>query len=603
METIFDLETNGLLKTVSKVHCVGLLDPLDSVGEIFTNQEEGYRCLEEALGILKHQTEILIGHNIIGYDLPVLKKLFDWVPRKSTKIVDTLVLSKLAFPDMYEQDKKEKLIPVDLWGKHSLESWGYRFKSYKGDYGKQEGAWETFSTAMADYCIQDLSVTNLLYALLRSKGLSAEAVHIETEFATIMQRQMERGFKFDVQAGQELYVKLLKRQQELHAILEEAFGVIYINQGLFTPKRDNATKGYTKGAQLTKIKSVPFNPNSRDHIAAKLTKTYNWKPKKFTPGGKPQIDEAVLSELKFPNCDVLNEHFLVSKRISQLAEGQAAWLKLEEKGRIYGNINPNGAVTGRCTHSSPNVANVPASYSPYGTECRALFSVDDGYMLVGCDADGLELRALAGYMRKWDKGAYAEAAISGDKNLGTDIHSLNMKALGITDRDMAKTWFYAFIYGAGDGKLGSILGKGMAAGKKSRADFLSNIEALGLLTDAVQKNLDLRGYLIGLDGRKLHVRSSHAALNTLLQSAGAILMKKALIILDKKLQSLGYKEGDDYEFVGNIHDEFQMEVKPNHVKAIAAEAEDSIKKAGEYFEFGCPLSATAKVGKSWAETH
>jgi DNA polymerase I-like protein with 3'-5' exonuclease and polymerase domains len=223
--------------------------------------------------------------------------------------------------------------------------------------------------------------------------------------------------------------------------------------------------------------------------------------------------------------------------------------------------------------------------------------------LVGCDADGLELRALAGYLHKYDGGTYAKAASAGDKSKGTDIHTLNQRAIGIESRDVAKTFLYAFIYGAGDSKLGTILGGNLKRGKQARQALYSGVAGLMDLTKRVKQVYRRRGHLIGIDGRKLYVRSEHAALNTLLQSAGAVLMKKALVLLDERLQFIGYKEGKDYEFVANIHDEFQIEVYYKYARDIAKHAEESISRAGRYYEFACPLSATSHIGSNWEETH
>tara|TARA_Y100001938_G_scaffold151206_1_gene247469 strand:- start:2074 stop:3906 length:1833 start_codon:yes stop_codon:yes gene_type:complete len=608
LELVFDIETNGLLDTVDQVHCIGLAVVGAKAGQLYANQSgfydnefSSYDCLEDALEAMK-KADKLIGHNIIGYDLPVLKKVLGWTPSKNTEIVDTLVMSRLIHTDLKELDAKSKKLESKLWGSHSLKAWGLRHGNLKGDYGETSD-WSEFSDEMALYCQQDVNVAMDLYYHFMDQEYSQDAIDLEFKFAKIMARQEQYGFTFNVKKGQELYVDLLKDKEKLAEKLRSSFGSWYVSEGEFTPKKDNKKRGYTSGASFTKIKSVEFNPNSRDHISSRLQKLYGWLPNSFTPSGKPEVNESILSKLRFPNCQELKKHFLISKRVSQLAEGDNAWLKLEKDGRLHGRVNTNGAVTGRCTHSYPNIAQVPASYSPYGKECRSLFTVSCGKKLVGVDADGLELRALAGYMSRYDKGKYVRAAVSGDKKKGTDIHSINMKALSIDNRDTAKTWFYAFIYGAGDRKLGLILGKGSKSGRASRQRFLKNVTGLQTLTTKVKETYRRRGYLIGLDGRKLHIRSEHSALNTLLQSAGAVLMKKALVILDEKLKFRGLKAGQDYEFVANIHDEFQIEVSDKYASDIVREAERAIQTAGEFFEFGCPLSATAKVGKTWAETH
>jgi|13_taG_2_1085334.scaffolds.fasta_scaffold04328_4 DNA polymerase I-like protein with 3'-5' exonuclease and polymerase domains len=608
LELVFDIETNGLLDTVDQVHCIGLAVVGAKAGQLYANQSgfydnefASYDCLEDALENMK-RAERLIGHNIIGYDLPVLEKVLGWTPSKNTEIVDTLVMSRLIHTNLKELDSKSKKLEPKLWGSHSLKAWGIRHGSLKGDYGETTD-WAEFSDEMAVYCQQDVNITMDLYYHFLDQEYSKDSIDMELAFARIMSRQEQHGFNFDVKKGQELYVNLLKDKEKLAEKLRTSFGSWFVSEGEFTPKKDNKKRGYTSGASFTKIKTVEFNPNSRDHISSRLQKLYGWLPNSFTPSGKPEVNESILSKLRFPNCQELKKHFLISKRVSQLAEGDNAWLKLEREGRLHGRVNTNGAVTGRCTHFYPNIAQVPASYSPYGKECRTLFTVGKGKKLVGVDADGLELRALAGYMSRYDKGKYVKAAVSGDKKKSTDIHSINMKALDIANRDTAKTWFYAFIYGAGDMKLGLILGKGSRSGRASRQRFLKNVTGLQTLTTKVKETYRRRGYLIGLDGRRLHIRSEHSALNTLLQSAGAVLMKKALVILDEKLKFRGLKAGQDYEFVANIHDEFQIEVSEKYAKDVAEEAERAIRTAGEFFEFGCPLSATAKVGKTWAETH
>ena len=609
MELVFDLETNGLLDTVDTIHCLGMAVVGSKAGQIYANdlgtfmnyEFNSYECLDEALDLMK-DADTIIGHNIIAYDLPVLKKVLNWSPRKSTKIIDTLVLSRLVHPDLKEIDAKERKVEPKLWGSHSLKAWGLRNGEPKGNYG-DTADWSKFTMEMAEYCVQDVRVTLDLYYHFLDQEPPEIAVELEHKFALIMARQEKQGFTFNVEKGQELYVSLLKDQQRLAKKLRSSFGSWYVSEGEFTPKKDNEKRGYTNGVKFTKIKAVEFNPNSRDHISSRLQKLYGWLPNSFTPSGKPEVNEAILGKLKYPNCAELKEHFLISKRVSQLAEGDNAWLKLERNGRIHGRVNTNGAITGRCTHSYPNIAQVPASYSPYGKECRGLFGVGEGKKLVGVDADGLELRALAGYMTRYDGGKYVEAAVSGSKSEGTDIHTLNMKALNINDRDTAKTWFYAFIYGAGDAKLGTILGKGSKTGSISRKRFLKNVTGLDDLTNKVKETYRRRGHLIGLDGRKLHIRSEHSSLNTLLQSAGAVLMKQALVILDRRLKMVGFIEEVDYEFVANIHDEFQIEVTERYARPIAKYAEDAIQSAGEFFEFGCPLSATAQIGENWAETH
>ena len=277
---------------------------------------------------------------------------------------------------------------------------------------------------------------------------------------------------------------------------------------------------------------------------------------------------------------------MLQKRSAQVQ----SWIEAaEEDGRVHGRVNPIGAVTGRMTHSNPNMAQVPASYSPYGTECRQCWIVPKGYKLVGIDAAGLELRMLAHYMNDEE---YTHEVTHGD------VHTANQKAAGLSTRDNAKTFIYAFLYGAGDAKIGSVVGGSKRDGAKLKEKFLTNTPSLRTLRERVLRATK-RGHLRGLDGRRLIVRSEHAALNTLLQSAGAVIMKKALTILDE----YAIIHSMDYRFVGNIHDEFQVEVKEAHAEKFGWLAVECIKAAGTRMELKCPLDGEYKVGDNWASTH
>jgi len=258
-------------------------------------------------------------------------------------------------------------------------------------------------------------------------------------------------------------------------------------------------------------------------------------------------------------------------------------------------------VTGRMTHSKPNMAQVPSVKHDkegntlwgfeggYGADCRDLWTVPAGYSLVGCDASGLELRMLAHYM---DDDNYTEEILNGD------IHTANQRASGVESRNQAKTFIYAFLYGAGDGKIGEIVGGTAREGRVLKANFLANTPSLKALRERVDVSAG-KGWLLGLDGRKLYVRSAHSAVNTLLQSAGAIVMKKALVLLDEYAKM--YKI--DYKFVLNVHDEFQCEVKADQADFFGGLAVASIVKAGESFKLNCPLDGEYKVGKTWEQTH
>ena len=594
---IFDLETNGLLDDVTTVHCMVIKET--DIDKVYT-----YTNKDIEIGLKKLQAgmaagDVIVGHNVIKYDIPVIQKLYPWFTFDKSNVMDTLVLARLVYANIKEHDvslMRDGKLPKKNFGSHSLESWGYRLGEHKGDY---TGGWENFSQEMLDYCVQDIEVTHKLLDKLLAKEFSQESIDLEHQVAWLMAQQERNGFYFNEKAGSELYSVLVQRRGDLERELKDYFGSWTVNLPDFIPKVNNKTRGYEKGVPVKRTKVIEFNPSSRDHIADRLINLYGWKPVDFTEGGKPQVDEVVLEKLDYPPCKLLTEYLLVQKRISQLAEGTQAWLKLVKKGRIHGTVNTNGAVTGRATHAYPNISQVPSSSSPYGHDCRALFTVPTGWTLVGADASGLELRCLAHYMAKWDGGKYGQVLLNGD------IHSENQKAAGLSTRPQAKTFIYAFLYGAGDGKIGSVVNGTASDGRKLKSKFLRSLPALGRLVAAVQES-SKRGYLVGLDGRKIFVRSAHSALNTLLQGAGAIVCKKWLVILEEQLQQAGLRHGwdGDYCFCAWSHDEVQIACRtPEIAQQVATTATDCVRLAGEYYNFRCPTAGEYKIGTTWADTH
>jgi len=648
---LFDLETNGLLDTVSTIHCLVIKD---------LETDRLYRCIpsgfpmeaelsiEEGLKLLSSGP--IGGHNVIKYDIPVLQKLYPKWTFDKEQVFDTLPATRLIWSNIKDHDTgllKKKQLPGLLFGSHSLEAWGYRLKLMKGEYkadfiakagdSYQPGdEWKQLSQEMLDYCVQDVVVTEALYKRILDKNYSPQALELEHKIAWLMAQQERNGFPFDTGKASALYAQLAQRRGELERELKDYFRFWFAPAGKVVPSmsrrvfiehddgpvtRNTGTKKapkwqtghyeeFTEGDPYTKIKLVEFNPGSRDHIADRLQKLYGWVPEVFTDGGKPKVDEDTVKDLPYPPVPLITEYLMVSKRISQLAEGDQAWLKVERQGRIHGSVNPNGAVTGRATHAFPNVAQVPkvqknktgilyGGAGGYGYECRDLFCAPPGWIMMGADASGLELRCLAHFMARYDGGAYGKVLLEGD------IHSVNQEAAGLPTRDNAKTFIYAFLYGAGDEKIGKIVGQDAAHGKKLKSSFLRKTPALKRLIEAVKESAK-RGYLVGLDKRHLHVRSSHAALNTLLQSAGALLCKQWLILLEEDLQAQGLKHGwdGDYAMVAWVHDEVQIACRtPEIAEQIAKTAEACVVKAGEAFSFRCPLAGESKIGRTWAETH
>lgn len=570
---IFDIETDGLAPT--KVWCIVTLN-IDS-GEYTTYTEGQYDLFNKAITL----ADEVLGHNIIGYDITACEKLLG-TDFSACKITDTLVLSRLANP----QRKA-----------HSLGAWGESLGFPKGDYND----WTNFNPDMLAYCKQDVAVNNEMYkAVLKElKGFSPSSIELEHKVMRITQQQMRTGWLLDQPKARDLVAGLKEQSFDLEEEVQRVFKPLPTFIKVVSPKvkKDGtfSTVGLkflgdawtNVGGPFSRIDWPVFNLGSRQQIGRYL-KHFGWKPKTFTETGHAIVSEDILKNVKgIPEAALIASYLLVGKRIAQVS----SWLEAvdEDTGRVHGYVNTNGAVTGRMTHSKPNLAQVPSAGSLYGPECRSCWIVDEGYKLVGIDASGLELRMLAHYMNDAD---YTNTILTGD------IHTANQKAAGLDTRNQAKTFIYAYIYGAGDERIGSIAGGGRVVGKRLKDSFLKATPALAKLKENVAQAAS-RGYIQGLDGRKVFIRSEHAALNSCLQSAGAIIMKQALVILDKfaTLWKL------DYRLVGNIHDEFQVEVKADQADRFGRLAADCITAAGLHFNLRCPLAGDFKVGSNWAETH
>jgi len=572
-------------------------------------------------GLLELQkAERIVGHNVINFDIPALKKLYGFSP-PLIKVLDTLVVSRCVFPDLRNDDFGRNGFDKALVGSHSLKAWGHRMGSTtKLTYGEEDNAFDEYNDEMRKYCERDVIVTQLLYDYLFKQNPSREMIAIEHWFKFIISMQERHGFRFDLDKADALTAKLMGIRAKLTTELQDAWKptkmemkspagwILATDQATYEGKTKNDIKLQLKEAgevqALVKnavktgnaVKEIPFNPGSRKQIAERLMGLGYELPTE-NDGVSYKVDESVLRGIDHPIAGDLLMYLLVQKRLGQLAEGQQAWLKLQKNGVIHGSVNTNGAVTGRCTHSNPNVAQVPSVRAEFGTECRELFKARHGYKLVGCDASGLELRMLAHYMAFYDGGQYAKIVTEGD------VHTVNQQAAGLETRDQAKTFIYALLYGAGDEKIGNIAGGNAQLGQKLKRKFFSSLPALARLQQDVQRKVKHGGELIGLDGRILPIRSSHAALNMLLQSAGAVVMKVALVQLFHKLNQLRWQHGREYAFVANIHDEFQAEVLPDKAEAFGHLAVESITHAGQQLKMNVRLDGEFKIGNNWAETH
>ena len=595
MNLVFDIETDGL--DPHKIFCISAID-------VDTQEQKNFDVSNICNGLAYlMQADKLIGHNIIGFDIPAIKKLYR-VDLSDKKIVDTLVLSRLFNP---------------VRASHSLEAWGYKLGFQKIDFDK----YDEYSEEMMEYCANDVQLNLKVYEALKreSKGFTSESVNLERDTYKVITKQREHGFMLDITLAQKLLEEFEKEikltEKEVHKTFKPRIDrrVIYPQhtkdgvlrkmgldtKGKQTRLTDDEYDIFDKGQSTTVVRETeePFKLGSRQQIGEYLQQ-FGWKPKEFTPTGQPKVDEKILNKVKdIPEATLIAKYLMLQKRIAQVS----SWLTflpenliensegcVELSARVHGSVITNGTITGRMSHRDPNMAQIPSLASPYGKECRSCWTVADKFKLVGIDASGLELRMLAHYLNDEE---FTDDIINGD------IHTANQKRAGLKSRNQAKTFIYAFLYGAGDAKIGSVIGGNKAEGKRVKQSFLANFGTLKTFRNRITREAEQNGFIKGLDGRKIFIRSAHAALNSLLQGAGAIVMKRALIIFDELIKENNLLAN----CVANVHDEWQVEVLEEEAEQLGQLGVDAIRTAGVYYNLNCPLDGEYKIGGNWSETH
>ena len=582
---VFDVETDGVKYT--RIWCI-VVQNVDTK-ELFSF---GPNELPDAVKLL-NTADTLIGHNILTFDIPCVRKIMDEPDfAKDKKILDTLVLSRLFNPDRKTG--------------HKLADWGRVLHYPKIEFSD----YYRYSAQMMKYCIQDVKLNTRVFHELRleSRGYSKRAIDLEHSVAEILGAQERQGFLLDFEKASKIQAELQRDMIVTEKSIKETFKPKIITTKLYPKfKKDgsiarNAVTEHGEGTRLTTDELVEMKKTTSDYITRTKVKEvlvssrvqlieylqdFGWKPTKFTDKGRPMLNEKVLETVTdIPEAKLIQHYFLLEKRIGQLN----SWIEEADCSsfRVHSHVIHNGTVTGRMTHRKPNMAQVPSVHSPYGRAFRACWRVPENYKLVGIDASGLELRMLAHYMGDED---YTNEIISGD------IHTANQHLAGLESRDQAKTFIYALLYGAGDEKLGSVAGGNKDTGSRLRKSFFDNLPSFAKLRNRVSRAVQTNNFLKGLDGRKLNVRSEHSALNTLLQSAGAIVMKEALVILNHKLESY------DTHFVANVHDEWQIETEESIAHQVGKMGVDAIAEAGQSLALRCPLTGEYNVGNNWSETH
>jgi hypothetical protein len=703
---VFDIETDGFLHQMSRVHVVCLRIIEDGVAsQVFRYRESE---MEDALAVLS-SADTIIGHNIVSFDLPALEQTYPhWQLPETVVVRDTMVMARMCFANIKDNDfrlHEKGLISGALIGTHGLEAWGQRLGEWKGDYLKvkieeakaagitdpddvRKFVWGEWNQPMEDYCVQDVEVTTKLWQKIVAANWADTATRLEHRVHHAMFMQEQFGFEFNAETAQALAAEVRVDYDKLRMETIAHFGTWVAPKKMYRgePRRDfgeddsrkawaeitvpkrsvkyaDVRRGeYTKDAPYCAVVTKEFNPNSRPQIRDRLEKIYQWEPVDFTEAGNAVLDDDVLKNLTphIPICENLAELFFLKKLLGALEDGDNAWLGMVRDGRIHGYVNTGGTVSGRASHLSPNMAQVPkvvvvdvltpegsdvvkaggellpehfnkkvrgkdgkpipdcfdeqgirkkkivlkGRRGKYGWECRSLFTAPAGWVLMGCDLSGIELRCLAARLAAYDGGEYVNEVLNGDP------HTKNQFAFGVDSRDTAKTCLYAIMYGGGDLKIGSIVlppsataGQMRARGKQLKANLQKGIPAFGKLMKQIARDA-ARGYMLGLDGRKLFVRSKHSALNLQLQSDAALIAKLWVVYFTDMMADEGYVFGVDWGLCAWVHDEIQAACRTREIADRAAElCKEAAKLAGEFFDYRAPVGAEAKIGKTWAETH
>lgn len=590
---VVDIEANGLLMEATKIWCIVTMDV--DTGEVRT-----FRSAPEAIQYM-HTADKLIAHNGLGYDFPLLFRMYG-AEFPVEKLVDTILISRLLLPD---RD-----------GGHSLSSWGKRVGLNKGDHTD----FSQYSEEMLDYCINDVKVTAKVYNILKADAAEygpaiRKAVELEHHFAYIISRQVLSGFKLNIDKATALYIELEDEFTELHNTIRQLMPPVKDKSHYRTLKPgqilEEDSSGYIykteKTGKITRkeFKLIEPNPTSRQQIVKFFKKKYRWVPQQLTEKGTPIISEPILNSLGYKESDMIARLFRIQKQMGMIK----GWLEHvnPNTGRVHGSVLTNGTNTGRASHSKPNLAQVDKK----DLRMREVWEAGEGFSLVGVDASGLELRLLGHYLHPYDKGVFATQSIK-SKEEG-DIHVYNQHVMGLNKRDSAKTAMYALVYGAGNAKLGKIYTTDRGehttvedilkdAGYELRSNIEDNLTGYKKLTEDVSKAYSTRGYLNGLDGRPLHPRNAYSALNLLIQSAGAIMMKQALVLFWEYTKGK-YKYDVDFRLVANVHDEIQMEVRiglEEEFKELLISAMRNTKGA---LGLKVEMNGEGLIGKNWKDTH
>ena len=616
---VFDCETTALVdnpdgygKTVHALHMIAMADADSTDSPVLGFHDDPALprdgTIADAIEILNN-AEVIIAHNALGFDVPHLARLAGLKPKK---VLDTLVMARLAFSDRREQD-------YELWpagsphrkniGSHSLRAWGLRLD---GDDAKLDyvGDFSVLDAEMLKYGLQDVVVGRQLFQYLEplmpdSEAMGYSTCDLEHKFALMLLDMEERGLGFDEKAAEDLLARMIPRKLELERMLHEAFPPrkeLYktnVRTGKRTQRRND--EGVMVDHRL-----VPFNPGSRLELARRLEKKYGWVPARFTDDRKmrPAMQEEILLELAdiYDEAKLAAELYVLNARIGILENGKGSYLNMAVNGRVHGRCTHVGTITHRCAHSRPNLGNSCSISKPWGREIRSLWVPYEGHVMAGADASGLELRMLGHYLAKWDGGVYADEVANGDVHQRHADAFNTVKGVNVS-RSEGKRSTYAILYGSGDENLGRINGGSRVLGRAIRRAFADEIKGMDPLLKALEHFRRTTGNLKSLDGRRVAIRHSHAALNTLLQSAGATVIRWWTVLLEEECIKRGMTPGKDWCMVAHVHDEIQASLDPKLQDAYTDAVNAAFTRTSKALGLRLDLAGDTHFGPNWASTH
>ena len=610
MDVVFDIEADNLYSTVTKLHCIALKRiGIDKDVLLFDREN-----IKEGICILK-SADRLIGHNIIQYDIPVIEKLYDI--KLTTNVLDTINLSMICFPE-YKQ--------------HGLEHWGQRLgfekfnpvtgkeytdEEWKERKGIKQTVWDVYTDEMGAYCKQDVRITELVLWKCNINNIDPYVIELSNNFSRIIAEQVNNGCRIDKEG-------LLKLQSQIEVEEQRASKELlsklpdFVDYDFKIYKRNNQNKNI-KAGDIEAIEIVtPFNLQSTQHWMRYLKTKYDFDPplvrRKDKKDPTPCLDDDVLAKLEdvYPEVTDLLLWKTANKIRKMIYTGNTSvYNLLDENNIIRGGVKTDGTVSGRCAHNNPNLATMPGVRTndqgiirgikgKYAYEVRSLFIPRPGFVQVGFDAKGLEYMCLAHFINNPE---FTNIIENGD------IHTWTQKTLGFAQRRQAKTFEYAYLYGAGKKTLAENLSKGtdktftIKDVNEAINKFVSALPGLEQLHKDLKRQYQEKGTITGLDKRELHARSDYSLLNLLLQSSGAVVMKQCLVFLQDELIKAGLIKTKDYNFLLNIHDEVQAEVRPTCVELYKGCAQKAVDRTNKFLNLNCKLQIDIKTGKSWAECH